>query len=229
MDSHNQTLTCLLGDPVDHSVSDVMFQYFAQIAGVDNYNHLKFRISNTDTKNLETAMQALRVLGFAGANITLPYKESAIEYLDSIDDVAKRMGAVNTVVHKNGLLIGYNTDGTGAIKAIESQSRPICKSDKVLILGAGGAARAIIASLADKVDNITVLNRNSDIARAIKLKNDFVNLTSAIEVKPLSDENIISSLENANIVINATPVGMYPNSNSSLVNKKHIDSLTLFT
>jgi len=120
-----------------------MFQYFAKLTGIGNYSHLKFKISKNNPENLKIAMRAISVFGIVGANITLPYKEEAIKYLDVVDKTVKLVGAVNTVVNKKGKLIGYNTDGHGAIKAIETKLRPFKSTDKVTVFGAGGAARAI--------------------------------------------------------------------------------------
>jgi shikimate dehydrogenase len=213
-----------LGDPVDHSVSDLMFEYFAQITKLNNYKHLKLRVSSDNIENLKIAIKSLLVFNIVGANITLPYKESVMNYLDEIDISAKRMGAVNTIVNKNGKLIGYNTDGIGAIKSIEVKLRPLKKTDKVLIFGAGGAARAIISSLFDKVGKIIILSRESDLNKAVKIKNDFIESESLIEIKSLSDENIVNTLQISDVVINATSVGMYPNNNDSILKIKHIES-----
>jgi len=222
--SYNQTVTCLLGDPVEHSVSDDMFQYFAKLTGVENYNHLKFRVSKANPENLEIAMRALSAFGIAGANITLPYKEEAIKYLDAVDETVRLMGAVNTVVNRKGKLIGYNTDGYGAIRTIETKLKPIKGSDKIVIFGAGGAARAIIGSL-PQIFRVTVLSRTSDLSQAEKLKRDFVKCGVRIETKCLSDQNIISAIKQADFVVNATPVGMYPKGSASLIHKHHLDNI----
>jgi len=224
LESYNQVVTCLIGDPVEHSVSDIMFQNFAKLTGVENYHHLKFKISKKNPENLKIAIKGISVFGIAGANITLPYKESAIKYLDVVEKTVKLVGAVNTVVNRKGKLIGYNTDGYGAIKAIETKLRPIRKNDKIVILGAGGAARAIIGSL-PKISHLILLNRYSDFNRAEKIRNDFAKHNFRIEIKLLTDENIISAIKEANFVINATPVGMYPKINNSLVNKSHFNSI----
>lgn len=111
--------TCLIGDPVSHSVSDIMFKYYAEISGIEPYLHLKFRVKSDDPRNLQIAIEALRVLGMRGANITLPYKIDVIRYLDEIDQVAARIGDVNTVVNTGDRLSGHNTDSNGALLAIE--------------------------------------------------------------------------------------------------------------
>lgn len=218
----NKTITCLIGDPVEHSVSDAMFQYFAELAGIENYSHLKFRINSANPENLKIALRGVPVFGIAGANITLPYKESAMKYLEAMDKTAGLVGAVNTVVNEKGKIVGYNTDGYGAIKAIETKLRPIKNSDKVVIFGAGGAGRAIIGSI-PRVSCITLLIKSSDLGKAKKLKKDFAHNDIKMEIKLLTDTNIISTIREANLVINTTPVGMYPKNNSSLVRKKHLD------
>lgn len=223
--NHNhKTITCLIGDPVEHSVSDVMFQYFAKLAGIKNYSHLKFRIDRTNHENLKTALKGISVFGIAGANITLPYKESSMKYLDIVDKTVNSVGAVNTIVNKRGKIAGYNTDGHGALKAIETKLRPIKNSDIVVIFGAGGAARAIIGVL-PKISCLTLLVRPSDFSKAKKLKQDFVHRDLKMEIKLLTDKNIVSTITDANLVINATPVGMYPKNNNSLISKKHLDSV----
>lgn len=221
---YNQTITCLFGDPVDHSVSDIMFQYFAKLTEVENYNHFKFKVSKTNSKNLKTAMNAIFVFGITGINITLPYKEDAIKYLDVVNKTVQLTGAVNTIVNKKGKLVGYNTDGYGAIRAIETKLKPIKSSDKVVIFGAGGAARAIIGSLR-KGNQIIVLSRILDFNRAGKLKKDFTKKGFKVEIKQLTNLNIISAIKKADFVINATPVGMYPNNNTSLIHENHFNNI----
>ena len=222
--SHNQIITCLLGDPVEHSVSDVMFQYFAKLTGIENYNHLKLKVSKTNSENIKNAFKAISIFDIAGANITLPYKESAIKYLDVVDKTVRLVGAVNTVVNKRGKLIGYNTDGHGAIRAMEIKLRPIKSSDKVVIFGAGGATRAIIGSL-PQIFQVTVLSRASDFDRTEKLKNDLTKYNLKIETKRLTDQNIISTIKKANFVINATPIGMYPKNDNSPIHKRHFNNI----
>ena len=224
--NHNhKTITCLIGDPIEHSVSDVMFQYFAKLAGIKNYSHLKFKIDRTNPENLKTALKGISVFGIAGANITLPYKESSIKYLDIVDKTVNSVGAVNTIVNKKGEIAGYNTDGQGALKAIETKLRPIKNSDIVVIFGAGGTARAIIGVL-PKISYLTLFVRSSDLNKAKKLKEDFVHRDLKMEIKLLTDKNIVSTIMDANLVINATPVGMYPKNNS--VGRSAIKNIVFF-
>ena len=221
---HNQITTCLIGDPVGHSISDIMFQQFAKLTGIRNYIHLKFRVAKNNPKNLEDALKAISIFGIAGANITLPYKETAIQYLDAVDKTVYLVGAVNTIVNRKEKLVGYNTDGYGAIRAIETKLRPIRETDKIVVLGAGGAARAIIGSL-PKISRLILLSRASDFNRVEKLKKDLARHRLEIDDRLLTARNIISAIKDANFVINATPVGMYPRNNSSLINKNHLNSI----
>jgi shikimate dehydrogenase len=221
MQPKEHIITCLFGKPVDHSVSDVMFQYFADTTNISNYRHFKFEIQ---PENIKNAINSLKVLNFSGANITLPYKEKIGKYLHKIDESAKRIGAINTIVNKKGNLIGYNTDGIGAVTSIEKKLRRIHFSDQVTIFGSGGAARAIISEISKKVQKVIILNRKTDISRAFKIKNDFKHVKTAIEIYELSKENIINSLS-SNIIINATSVGMYPHKDKSILNKEHFEAL----
>ncbi|HMO01543.1 MAG TPA: shikimate dehydrogenase [Oligoflexia bacterium] len=222
--SHHQTITCLIGDPVEHSVSDVMFCRFAELTGIKNYSHLKFRVAKTNPTNLGNALRAIPILGISGANITLPYKELAMQYFDSIDRTAQFVGAINTLVNRNGKLVGYNSDCIGAVAAIKKKLRAIKSSNKIVIFGAGGASRAIIGGL-PKVSQIVLLIRPTDSKRVEKLKKHFKKYHQKIEDKLLTDQNIISAIKDADFVINATPVGMYPNINNSLITKNHLEKI----
>lgn len=219
-----KVITCLIGDPVEQSVSDVMYEYFATVTGIENYNHLKFRVLQDNPKNLEIAVRSLAALGMTGANVTIPYKVSVMKYLDAIDGAARLVGAVNTIVNKNGKLIGYNTDGQGAIRALETKLRPIQKTDNIVVIGAGGAARAVVGSL-PKVQRVTLLSMPASMARARKMKRDFRRSGVEIDIESLTDQHIISELRRADFVINATPVGMYPKGGVSLITKTHLTAI----
>ncbi len=221
MRSEKQIITCLLGNPVGHSVSDFMYQYFADTTNASNYKHFKFEIHS---KNIKDAINSLRIFNFSGANITLPYKEQVRKYINRIDKDAQEIGAINTIVNKKGILIGYNTDGVGAVSSIEKKLRKIQPSDQVTIFGSGGAARAIIFEISKKVQKIIILNRKSDINKAFKIKKDFKHIKKPIEVYSLSKKNIINSLS-SEIIINATSLGMHPDENKSILEKEHFEAL----
>ena len=189
-------ITCLIGDPVNHSISNYMYDYFAKKAKLD-YSHVKFRVPLTNKNNLGVTIKSLRTLGIRGINVTLPYKIKIIHYLDKKDETAVSIGAVNTILNKNNKLTGYNTDGQGAVLAIRNHLREIKPSDRILVFGAGGAARAIIFELC-KITKIT------DII--------FFNFDA-------NNENIINEMVKSNFIINATSVGMFPNSNRCLLSE----------
>lgn len=221
-------ITCLIGDPVEHSISDYMFNYFARNSRL-NYSHVKFKVSADNDNNLKIAMKALKVLEIRGANITLPYKIKAIKYLDKIDKSVHSIGAINTVVNQNKKLVGYNTDSYGAIQAIEKHLRKVKPSDKIVIFGAGGAARAIVGEISKKTKNISLLNRLSDFCLARKLKKDFIKFCKTIKILPLTDKNIITKVIESNFIINATPVGMYPKTDESLISEEQFRNINEYS
>lgn len=195
--------SALIGHPVDHSVSPVLFNYLAKQIGLE-YGHLKIDLS-TNSK-LRNGLKSLIELGFCGINVTLPYKVGVRQYLNSISQEAKKIGAVNTVVFKKGKSFGYNTDAEGALMAIEFKLKHINFNDQVLILGSGGAARAITFALYQKTKKIIVLSRNLNEARSLSID---ISHGKILYIK-LTDNNIKEQLELANVIVNATSVGMYP-------------------
>ena len=168
------------------------------------YSHLKVDLS---TKNkLRSGLKSLIELGFCGVNVTLPYKVDIMEYLSSISKEAKKIGAVNTVVFKKGKSFGYNTDANGALMAIEFKLKRISFNDRVLILGSGGAARAIAFALYQKTKKIIILSRNLSEAKSLSID---ISRGKILYIK-LTDHNIKQQFELANVIVNATPVGMHP-------------------
>lgn len=219
-------ITSLIGDPVKHSVSPFLFEEFANVSGI-KYSHILLRIKCSTEENLIKALDAIKTLNFAGFNVTLPYKVTIIKYLDNLDKSADNIGAVNTVVNMNGHLVGYNTDGLGAMRAIDSSLEPISEKDNVVILGAGGAARAILYEISKKTKKITVFNRSKERLDSLKL--DFNSKGIAFEKFLLIDEKtLINKLSTADYIINATSVGMTPNQEKSLLSKKILDKVEFF-
>lgn len=204
--------SALLGNPVEHSISPMLFDELSKTAGLE-YAHLKIKVLSR--KDLGKTLSCLRKLGFCGTNITLPYKLDIIKELDEISPEAKKIGAVNTVVFSEKRTIGYNTDANGAILAIESKLKFVEDKDTILILGSGGAARAVAYELYKKCKNITVLNR--DIKEARALSDNFSGNRNKIIVCPLNNENIRKGLLESNIIVNATPVGMYPETEGEII------------
>ncbi|MHA1410237.1 MAG: shikimate dehydrogenase family protein, partial [Candidatus Odinarchaeia archaeon] len=134
----NTGFICLLGNPVSHYLSPLMQNYALR---KNNFNavYLAFKVTQ---ENLKTAIDGLKSLNFIGANVTIPFKVKIIPFLDKIDETTNKIGAVNTIVNKNGILWGYNTDGLAAVDLIKQEIGSL-KDKQFLILGAGGVARAI--------------------------------------------------------------------------------------
>lgn len=201
--------SALLGSPVDHSVSPILFSLLARIAGIE-YAHIKI---DTPDKKLHEYLTELSNLGFRGVNITIPYKLRVGEYVNTVSAEAEKIGAINTIVFEPNNWVGYNTDAIGALYALEKQVRPLSNADHALILGAGGAARAIIYELLKKDISCVVLNRT--LERAQKLKSDFK--TQLLMVDELSDNALFSYARDASLICQTTSVGMEPNTQISLI------------
>ena len=171
-----KTKVCaLLGDPVEHTMSPAMHNAAFRELGLD-YVYIPFRVR---TEHLARAVDGLRALNTGGFNVTIPHKVVIMPMLDSLDPLAEKIGAVNTVVNNDGELKGYNTDAAGFLQSLlERDGEPVGKS--VVVLGAGGAARAITYILAEKGANLTILNRQLELEWAVELarriSNDFLSL-----------------------------------------------------
>lgn len=190
----------LIGHPVEHSFSPPMHNAAFEKLDMD-YVYTAFDV---DPKNLENAIIGAQALDIKGFNVTIPHKIEVMKYLDEIDEVASLIGAVNTIDFKE--LKGYNTDGIGAIKAISEVTK--IKNKNVLIAGAGGASRAISFYIAKYgADKLTILNRN--VEKADKLAFDVSDSGLMDNVSSDSMENM--NLDDVDILINTTPVGMHPN------------------
>ena len=190
----------LIGHPVEHSFSPPMHNAAFEKLDMD-YAYVAFDVNQN---NLENAIKGAEALNIKGFNVTIPHKIDVMKYLDEIDEVAQLIGAVNTIDFKN--LKGYNTDGIGAVRAIEEVAS--IKNKNVLIAGAGGASRAISFYIAKYgASNLEILNRN--VEKAQKLANDVINSGLIDNVGFDSINNM--DLSDVDILINTTPVGMHPN------------------
>jgi shikimate dehydrogenase len=159
-----------------------------------NYLYVPFAVDN-----LAKAVEGVKNLGIAAIGVTIPYKIEIMQYLDELDADAKRIGAVNVVVNKDGRLVGSNTDGLGALKALEEETE--VKGKNITLIGAGGAARSIAFALSDAGGKLTILNRTEEIDLAESLGSDVGC--------PWGDlSQLESCLAQADIVINTTPIGM---------------------
>ena len=192
----------LIGHPVEHSFSPPMHNAAFKKLNMD-YAYVAFDVNPKDLKNAINGACGLNIKGF---NVTIPHKINVMNYLDEIDGIAQLIGAVNTIDFKN--LKGYNTDGIGAIKAIEEVTS--VKDKNVLVAGAGGASRAISFYLAKYgVNRLTILNRNTQ--KADNLIGDVLKSELITNAKSDSISKINDYIKDTDILINTTPVGMYPN------------------
>jgi len=207
-----KTRVCgVIGDPIEHSLSPTI-HYAA-------FDHLKldfvFLAFRVKTADLENAIRGMRGLGIRGLNVTMPHKSTVIGYLDEVDSTVQFLGSANTVLNKEGVLSGSNTDGVGALKALRENGVALSEK-KVLLLGAGGAAKAIAFSLAEEVGELVILNRAPEKAKELAeaLGRIFKN---KIVGDSLSANAITKNLQDSDVLINATSVGMYPDFNQSIV------------
>ncbi|MCR6546761.1 shikimate dehydrogenase [Dehalobacterium formicoaceticum] len=210
----------IFGHPITHSLSPDMQNAALQETGLDQkYVYLPFDIL---PKHLEAAVASLPVLGARGVNITLPHKEKVLPLLDDLDPQALAIGAVNTVLHENGRLKGYNTDGLGFIRSLreEGQCDPYGKT--ILLLGAGGAARAIAAAMIlQGAKEIMILNRT--LPRAEPIQEMIQNMGGTSSIYDFSPEDLTEKIQSAQIIINTTSVGLYPPDQSLLA--EYLDGL----
>jgi shikimate dehydrogenase len=221
MNISGKTRICgLIGDPVEHTMSPVMHNAAFAKLGLD-YAYLPFRVRPDDLSQAVSGLRALNVVGF---NVTIPHKVAVTPLLNELDPLAEKIGAVNTVVNDNGVLRGYNTDVSGFLQALVE--RGMQPSDKdIVLLGAGGAARAIAYILAERNARLTILNRRQELDWAEKIAaNIRKDFGKNIEVFELLPDHLEKALAHAAILVNATSVGMSPHSEASPVPARLIGS-----
>ncbi len=188
----------VIGDPIEHSKSPAMHNTWFEEQSIDAA-YIPVHVSS---ENLESAVAGLKTLSASGWNITIPHKTAIIPYLDELDELAEKMGAVNTVVRtKEGKLKGYNTDGVGFVRSLEEAVGMSHKDKPVLLIGAGGAARGIAFAMQQQgYTNLTIANRTVANAQAIV---DEMGIGNAIS---LADAE--KSLANFGILVQMTSAGL---------------------
>ncbi len=192
----------IIGYPLKHTLSPIMHNTISKELGL-NYHYTPYEV-NPGT--LQKAFEDFKNKNICGFNVTVPYKVDIIQYLDEISDEAKKIGAVNTVVNKNGKFIGYNTDAFGFITSLQEQID--LKNKKVFLIGAGGAARAIVYSLLKtKISALFIFDITKQKAE------DIIKDFKKISYQDFTKNNIAK----ADIIINATPVGLHKE-DKSIVN-----------
>ena len=203
----------IIGDPIEHTMSPVMHNAAFRQMGLD-YFYVPFKVKQGE---LAKAMEGMRALNIKGLNVTIPHKVAVIQFLDELDHLAEKIGAVNTIVNDDGVLTGYNTDGAGFLQALlERRIEPQGKN--IVILGAGGAARAIAFFLTDRGSHLVILNRLLELDWAKEMASRISQIFGKeVEALELNRENLVAALGRANILVNATSVGMTPHIDQTLV------------
>ena len=196
----------ILGDPVAHSLSPLMHNHAFHSYNMDAV-YVPFHAVPGD---LPAAVDGIRALNVAGVNVTIPHKETIFPLLDQIDPAAQLIGAVNTVINKNGILTGYNTDASGFISAIQQDLNFQPPGHEILILGAGGASRAAAVALATAgVKTVTIANRNQTRAEElVKALEDRFPDVQFFSTNYLG-EVFFDSLSSADLIVNTTSVGLH--------------------
>jgi len=202
-------LCAIIGNPIAHSLSPLVHNAAFEHLGLD-YVFLAFAV-----ERLKEAIEGIRALSFRGVSVTIPHKVAVMDYLDEIEAVAEKIGAVNTVVNRKGKLIGYNTDWSGAMRALEHEM--VLQGKTAVVLGAGGAARAIAFGLKEKGAEPVILNRT--LSKAEALASELQCRCGGIELM----EKLPFDL-----VINTTSVGMYPRVDGTPVRKELLRNVLVF-
>ncbi|EMF0151561.1 shikimate dehydrogenase [Enterococcus hirae] len=207
MISGRTKLTGFFAKPASHSLSPLMHNLAFSHWGIDAV-YLAFEVDQT---NLRQAVESIRTLNMLGVNVSMPNKTAVLAYLDQLSPEAELIGAVNTIVHQEQRLIGYNTDGMGFVRSVNETGHPI-KNQKIVVLGAGGAAKAIVVQMAlEGAQEITIYKRLN--ATFLPLKEYFAKVSEKtgcpIRLHDYADESQLAlDLSQANLLINATDIGM---------------------
>jgi len=206
MTLYKTKVCCVIGDPIEHTLSPLIHNKAFENLGLD-FVYVAFRVNR---EMLGKAIDGIRAFNIHGINITIPHKVRVLEYLDVVNDLVRNIGAVNTIVNEEGRLIGYNTDGDGALRALVKGGVSL-SGKKVVVLGAGGAARAIVYFVAkEKPSSIMILNRTRE--KADELAENVSTKTGMLaRAKKLANQSLKYEMQDADLVINCTSVGMAPN------------------
>ncbi|MNZ86589.1 Shikimate dehydrogenase [compost metagenome] len=201
IDSHT-ILYGVIGDPIRHSKSPIMMNRAFRETGM-NGAYMAFHVTEN---RLADFAAGVRAMGIRGVNVTIPHKLDIMKELDHIDEGARAIGAVNTIVNEDGRLIGYNTDGIGYVRSLKEEAEPELAGKRIVVIGAGGAARGIVYALAgEKPEHVAIANRS--VERAGQLAASF---RDRCDIEAVSHERLQELCGQADVVINTTSVGMFP-------------------
>jgi len=195
----------VIGDPIAQSLSPQLHNGLFKETGIDAL-YLPIAVKSEDLQKL---VDGFRLMNFGGFNITKPHKMEIIKVLDQLDPLAEKIGAVNTVVYRNGKMVGYNTDGFGFIKSLETKIAKIPKDQlTILILGCGGAVKSVAMALADwGIKKVIIANRTAEKAAALAnlINESWPGKAQAIGMAP---EALKKAVDEATVVVNGTSLGM---------------------
>ena len=198
----------VIGDPVGHSLGPQMYNEAYKSLGING--EYVYVGCNVKIDALADFIKGIRAMGILGVSCTVPHKVAVMPYLDVVDDVAKQIGAVNTIVNDNGTLHGYNTDWLGVVTPLEKLIS--IQNKNVALLGAGGAARAAAYGITKLGGNLTIFNRTAD--KAQMLAKEFGADSASFEA--------LEKVHDMDIIFNATTVGLHPNTSETPLPKEYI-------
>ena len=205
----NTKILGVFGHPVSHSLSPVMHNAAIEALNID-YVYVPFHVL---PESLEAAVRGVRALEIAGVNITIPHKENVIDLIDQVGDAAARIGSCNTIINRDGSLVGESTDGPGFLKSAEAQWGKL-DGCSALILGAGGSAKAVAFALAQVGCEIAIANRTHKRAIELDASLHAAFDTCASRVVRVDEEELAGEVSKADLVVNTTSVGMHPDTDS---------------
>lgn len=198
-------VVALIGHPIHHSLSPAMHNAAFDKAKL-NFVYVPLDVH---PKRLKQAMAGVRALGIAGLNVTVPHKETILPFLDDLSKEARLIGAVNTVQRKGDRLIGHNTDGRGFLRAIQSAWGVGLASKRIVILGAGGAARAVaVQAVLEGAAAVTIGNRSASRGRRLLRHLRAIAGRTAIQMVPLPGSALASAIRDSDLIVQATTVGL---------------------
>ena len=210
----NTELIGLIGYPIKQSFSPFIHNVAAELTGT-RIIYLPFEVHSSNLKN---AVRGIVALGIKGFNVTVPHKVKVVDYVNKLSEEAAVIGSVNTVVNELGKLIGYNTDVNGILDSLTPNKSQI-SGNEVCVIGAGGSARAVIYTLVRyfKPQKIYLVNRTDQHAEALKQHFKSKMKFDGIVTKELQQPDLITVLNNCSLIVNSTPVGMYPTTDDSVL------------
>jgi len=204
---------CVFGDPVEHSLSPQLHNPALEASKIDA-QYVRLHIS---AEEFDEAVRLLPALGFIGTNCTIPHKFAAIAAMDEVDDLARKLGVVNTVVCDEGKLVGFNSDGPGFLRAVREEFSVDVKDLRVMIIGAGGGAgRAVAVQCAvEDCERLVLVNRTHNKAKSVAKElepyfesNRVLGAKKRLQACAFDDDALREQLDNTDLIVNATPIGM---------------------